>query len=220
MKTLKRLLLGITGVVLLYAALNLINVLQNGLGGPDGRSADAILGVPAARATKQDVEKLSKSEVMQLFHGLDSPGIKDLKGEYRAENLDLGVMAFSVALYTDHFFGPGRWQGKGLRPGRKGNGIGYNLFASRDEKGGPVLRRTRRLETHVGPSNIDGKRSFHLVYRRFNGGLVHSMHDELRRVNGALFLGMGYMALGGGSINPSPFVVFGPPSPWRGPDPE
>jgi hypothetical protein len=43
------------------------------------------------------------------------------------------------------------------------------------------------------------------------------MRDELRKINPTLFIGMGYMPIGGGSINPGPFVVYGNPSPWLGP---
>ena len=33
-----------------------------------------------------------------------------------------------------------------------------------------------------------------------------------------VFLGMGYMAAGGGSINPAPFVLYGKPDKWVGPE--
>jgi len=56
------------------------------------------------------------------------------------------------------------------------------------------------------------------VYRAYNGGLVHSMHDEIRKINDTLYMGMGYMAAGGGSINPAPFILYEKPSAWVGPD--
>jgi hypothetical protein len=44
------------------------------------------------------------------------------------------------------------------------------------------------------------------------------MCDELRKINDTLFIGAGYMALGGGPVNPAPFVVVGKPRPWVGID--
>ncbi len=67
---------------------------------------------------------------------------------------------------------------------------------------------------------IDERESFHLVYKAYNGGMVHSMHDEVRRINDRLYLCMGYMAAGGGSINPAPFYLFGTPGEWVGIDKE
>jgi hypothetical protein len=44
------------------------------------------------------------------------------------------------------------------------------------------------------------------------------MRDEIRQINDTLFIGAGYMGLGGGPINPAPFALIGPPKPWVGPD--
>ena len=44
------------------------------------------------------------------------------------------------------------------------------------------------------------------------------MRDEIRQINDNLFIGAGYMGLGGGPINPAPFALIGPPKPWVGPD--
>jgi hypothetical protein len=72
----------------------------------------------------------------------------------------------------------------------------------------------------LGKSNIgkDGKISFIVDYCFENSGMIHSMKDEIRQINKNLFIGAGYMALGGGSMNPAPFALIGPPTPWSGPD--
>ena len=44
------------------------------------------------------------------------------------------------------------------------------------------------------------------------------MKDEIRKINKRLFLGMGHMAVGGGSINPAPFILSGEPEKWQGID--
>jgi hypothetical protein len=62
----------------------------------------------------------------------------------------------------------------------------------------------------------DGKLSFLVDYSADNTGTIHSMRDEIRQINDNLFIGAGYMALGGGPINPAPFALMGPPKPWVG----
>ena len=206
-------------VLLINGALTGINILQKG-GAYDGRSMAKILGRPAAAAGVDDVRRLSKPEVMQLFYAAPAPAFSSLKGEYRAETLAVGIMAPAADFFTHHFFGPGHWEGKAFYPVEENTGRGYNLFSVTDDNGPPVIKRLRRMKTFVGKSEIDGKDSFHLVYKAFNGGLVKSMHDEIRQVNPELYICMGYMAAGGGSINPAPFVLFGPPAAWVGPDKE
>lgn len=41
----------------------------------------------------------------------------------------------------------------------------------------------------------------------YNGGTVASMHDELRKIIDDLYPGMSHAALGGGAINPAPFLL-------------
>ena len=73
------------------------------------------------------------------------------------------------------------------------------------------------MKTTIGISVFDKRPSVHLDDRPYNTGLVAGMRDELRKINDSLFIGMGYMPIGGGSINPGPFLVFAPPSPWVAP---
>jgi len=201
------------GVVILVSC---VNILQNGFG-PKNIAPEKIIGKALAETTADDVLKLSKSDFVQLFYSLPAPSLDELKGEYRAANLPAGVMAASVQFYTDHFFGPGHWTGKAFRPVKEGSGEGYNIFTS-GEKNAPVVKRTRKIDTHVGKSAFDEKDSYHLVYRKYNSFPVDSMCDELRRLNDKLYVGLGYMDAGGGSINPSPFIVYGSPQPFKGAD--
>ena len=218
MRLIKKILLVVVIIVGINLVLMGINILQNGLGGWDGRSMGDILGVPAEKATLKVVEKLSKSEAMQLFYAAPAPEFASMKGEYRAKLLTVGVMAFATKLFTNNLFGPGQWEGKAFFPFEKDKGWGYNLFALNDKEKKPLIARTRKMNTYVDKSNIDDKDSFHLDYGPYNTGMVHSMQDEIRRVKATLYIGMGYMAAGGGSINPSPFVLYGEPAQWVGPD--
>jgi hypothetical protein len=156
---------------------------------------------------------------MQLFYAASAPDSDDLDGEYQARLIPVGVLAGATAFYTHHFFGPGRWLGKAFKPLKSPAEKGYNLFIAGSPAKQETVARTRSMRTYLGLSKLDRQESLHLDYSPFNTGLVHTMHDEIRRINADLYLGMGYMALGGGSINPAPFVVYGPAKAWVGPDP-
>ncbi len=212
--------LKITGIVigcliLVTILLTGINILQKG-GEYRGQSMGEILGVSPEKATVADIEKLSKARIFQLFYAAPAPEFAEMKGEYRARTINAGIMAAGADYFTHHFFGPGLWEGKAFYPFEKDKGWGYNLFSVAGKNGDMTTARTRKMNTYMGISTIDKKNSFHLDYRPYNGGAVHSMHDEIRKINANLYLGMGHMALGGGAINPAPFVLIGPPTAWVG----
>jgi len=213
MKAIKIVLIAVCALILIAAVMTGINIYQKG--GPyDGRSMEEILGVPPSKATLEDIRKLSKAEVFQLYYAASAPSFHDFRGEFAAVTVDVGILAYGAAYFTHHFFGPGRWEGKAFNPSGKERGYGYNIFR---DAGGKVYR-TRKMDTEIGPSDYDGKPAFKLNYGSYNSGSVQSMRDEIRRINDHLFLGLGYMALGGGKINPAPFVLIGPAKEWVGVD--
>ncbi len=216
---LKKVCIVIGVIVCLQLVLVGINIMQKGGSSWEGRSIDDILGVSATEARLDDVRKLSKADVFQLFYAAPPPTFSEMKGEYSAVTLDVGILAFAADFFTHHFFGPGYWEGKAFYPFEEEQGWGYNLFSETDNRGNKRLIRTRRMNTWVGPSTIDDGVSFHLDYSPYNTGLVHSMHDEIRKINDRLFIGLGYMGVGGGAINPAPFILYGAPQPWTGIDP-
>lgn len=227
MKALKIVLIVIGLAVGLNLIMTGINILQKGSAKRDGRSIEQILGIPVEKATAADIEKLGKADVFQLYYAASAPDFKAMNGEYRCKNLSVGVQAVPTNLYTNHVFGPGRWVGKAFTPAGKNKGWGYNIFSAKgddpalsagEKAGKKVFFRTRKMDTGISPSKIDGKPSFCIDYSPYNGGTVNSMKDELRKINDRLYLGMGYMALGGGSINPAPFIVIGPAEKWVGID--
>lgn len=213
MKALKGILIFAVVLICLSAVVTGINILQKG-GAWDGRSMEEILGVAPQKATLEDIGKLDKAEILQLYYAASAPSFHDFRGEFAAVTVDVGILASSAAYFTHHFFGPGRWEGKAFNPSEKDRGYGYNIFR---DAGGKVYR-TRRMDTEIGPSDYDGKPAFKLNYGAYNTGTVHSMRDEIRRINDHLFLGLGYMALGGGKINPAPFALIGPAKQWVGVD--
>ncbi len=219
MKALKIIIAIVVALVVVQLALTGINILQKG-GSCKGQSIEQILGIAPGKATVKDIEKLDKAALFQLFYAASAPRYEELNGEYNGQTLPVGVLAASADFYTHHFFGPGRWMGKSFFPFENSKGWGYNLFSRIDKDGKVIVFRVRKMNTYIGKSLIDGKDSFHLDYSPYNSGTVHSMHDELRKINDNIFLGMGYMSLGGGSINPAPFLIIGPAAKWVGLDKE
>lgn len=213
----KSVLIGIAVIITLPILLTVINVMQNGPGGWDGRSLDDILGVPAEKASPEDVEKLSKSDVMQLFYAADTPEFTKMNGEYKARLVSVGILSFVNDYYAHHLMGPGHWEAKAFSPFEKDKGWGYNLFTvGKDADSGIV--RTMKMDTSVGRSRFDEKDSFHLVYKAHNKGRNNSMRDEVRKINDRLFLGLGYVTWSLGKLNPSFFLLYGEADQWVGPD--
>jgi hypothetical protein len=211
--------------ILVMIALNITNIIQAGSRKPDGRTMAQILGVDPNDATYDDIEKLSRKEKMQLFYTAPAPDFNSLNGEYSARLLSGGVLGGSSAYFTHHIFPTGkltlktRWIGKAFKSEGKNEGTGYNIFT--DPAGGKIKTlRIRKIKTTMAPTRIgkNGKLSFQIDYSDFNKGMIHSMRDEIRQINKSLFIGAGYMGLGGGPLNPAPFALIGPPEPWKGAD--
>ncbi len=217
MKVLKIILVVVVALIAVQLALTGINILQKG-GTYKGQSIEQILGVAPGKANVKDIERLDKAALFQLFYAAPAPQFEEVRGEYNGQTIQAGVLALSADVYTHNFFGPGRWLGKAFFPFEKDNGWGYNLFSCKGKDGKVEVFRTRKMNTYIGKSPIDGKDSFHVDYSPYNSGTVHSMHDELRKINDNIFLGMGYMGFGGGSINPTPFLIIGPAAKWVGLD--
>lgn len=215
MKKLKTVIKVLAAFAFLNLAAFVVNIIQAGRREPDGRSVEEILGFDPEKATYQHLDRLSRSETMQLFYAAPAPAFESMNGEYGANVLSGGVLGESTALFTHHFFPTGKptlthWEGKAFKPEEENSGWGYNLFS---RKGGGEIFRARKMRTYVGPTTIgkDGSDSFHLDYSAFNSDLVKTMHDEVRQVNENLYICAGYMVPFGGPMNPGPFVLVGPP---------
>ena len=217
MKILKSALIVIIVIILLHVLLMIINILQNGSREWDGRSMDDILGVPAEEATIKDIENLSKSDAMQLFYAAASPEFTRMNGEYKAKLICVGVLAAVNDFYAHHLMGPGHWEGKAFFPFEDKKGWGYNLFTE-EQDGESAIARTMKMDTYVGKSRFDEKESFHLVYKAYNEGRNHSMRDEIRKINDGLLIGLGCIGWNLDTLNPAPFILYGEPSKWVGPD--
>ena len=140
----------LTGIGILVVAILIltgINILQNGIGGRDGRSVEKILGMPPEKATLADIEKLSKSDVMQLFYAASPPEFSKVNGEYKAKILQLGVMGPIAPFYTKYLLGPGDWKGKAFYPLRKEWRMGVQPVGNQE-------KRTAEDHSHTQDENI------------------------------------------------------------------
>jgi hypothetical protein len=193
-----------------------VNVAQNGVGGWDGRTIEEIVGVPAAEIGVEEITDLSKAEIMQVFFAAETPSLGDLNGEYEAQLIQAGILAFALDFMTRKLYGPGAWEGIAFFPFEKDEGTGYNIFQDEEEEA--AVNRTREMDTYIDQSVFGEGNALHTVYRPYNSGLVKGLRQELRQINDALFLGVGYMPALAGKINPIPFLLVGPPQRWVGPD--
>jgi hypothetical protein len=213
----KKILIGIITVIILMVVLTAIHIFQNGSCRPDGRTMETILGMPVDKATPEAINKLSKSDIMQLFYAASAPQFNEMKGEYKAKLVSTGILFPVADFYAHHLMGPGHWEAKAFFPFESNKGWGYNLFTI-NGAGNPVIVRTMKMDTYVGKSRFDNKDSFHLVYKAYNGGLNHTMRDEIRKINDQLYIGMGCIAWNLDTLNPTSFLLYGQANPWVGPD--
>ena len=190
----------------------------------------------------EDLLKLSRKQLMDLFSLLEAPDMSEMRGEYRAAMLDTGPGVNGLLGWVYLYGTWGTWQHKAFEPLGEREGHGYNTFITTQ----PTLhenyfiascmklastvksffrlsspRRMARImlnKTSIVPSVFDGKPSFQLSYREYNTFFTNTMTDEVRKVNDRLYLGIGRLTVTLGTLNPMPFVLMGPPAPWVGPD--
>ena len=205
-------------------------------------SKDKFKGKELKQFGYEDLLKLNRQQLMELFFELDAPAMSEMRGEYRAALLDSGyiINMFLAKLYLHFTWGD--WQHKAFEPLDEHHGHGYNTFITAQSKLYEnyfvavlmkivsIVRSFFRLhnpqrmarimlnKTSIVSSVFDGKPSFQLSYRDYNTFYTNTMTDEVRKVNDNLFLGIGRLTVTFGRFNPMPFVMIGPPDPWVGPD--
>lgn len=190
----------------------------------------------------EDVIKLNRKQLMELFFQLDAPAMSEMRGEYRAALLDSGYIINNLSARLYLHFTWGDWQHKAFEPLEETRGHGYNTFITTQSilyenyfiavfmKILSIVRSFFRLhnpqrlarimlnKTFVVSSVFDGRPSFQLSYRDYNTFFTNTMTDEVRQINNNLYLGIGRLTITFGKFNPMPFVMMGPPDPWIGPD--
>ena len=199
-------------------------------------------GKPLEDYVYEDLMKLNRRQLMELFFKLDAPAMSEMRGEYRAALLDSGpvINIFLAKLYL--YFTWGTWQHKAFEPLDDRHGHGYNTFITTQRRlfencfaalfmkivhivrslfraSSPQrMARIMLNKTSMVTSVFDGRPAFQLSYRGYNTFYTSTMTDEVRKVNDYLYLGIGRLTITLGKANPMPFVLMGPPDPWAGPE--
>lgn len=205
-------------------------------------SIDIFTGTDLNDVRYEDLMKLNRKQLMELFFELDAPSMSEMRGEYRAALLDSGyiINMFLAKMYLHFTWGD--WQCKAFEPLSQKHGHGYNTFITTQSKLYEnyfaaivmkivsIVRSLFRLsnpqrivrimlnKTSIVTSVFDARPSFQLSYRDYNTFFTNTMMDEVRKLNENLFLGIGRLTITFGKFNPMPFVLIGPPEPWVNPD--
>ena len=199
-------------------------------------------GKKLADYTFEDLLKLNRKQLMDLFRRLDAPAMAEMHGEYRAALLDSGYVINRLLSRQYLYLTWGNWQHKAFEPTDDRHGHGYNTFITTEPdlhenyfialfmKIISILKsffranNTQRLarimlnQTAMVSSVFDGRPSFELSYKAYNTFFTNTMTDEVRKINSTLYLGIGRLTVTFGKYNFMPFVLMGPPDPWVGPD--
>lgn len=204
-------------ILVIFIILIVIQILQNGIGGWNGKSLEEQLGKPADKAVYSDIKDLPKSKLIQIFYAAEAPDIYKLDGEIMGELAPVRILFFLGDFFTKYIYGEGdKWIGKGFHPCGSDRCWGYNIFESAEQKDNNQILRKRKMATYVAVSNIDKRNSYMIDYTPYNKGLVHIFRDELRKINEGLYIGMGYLNFPGGSRINFPFILHGKTGKWVG----
>jgi hypothetical protein len=203
---------------------------------------DIFMGKDLKDFSYEDLMKLNRKQIMELFFLLDAPAMPEMRGEYRAALLDSGYILNNFLAAPYLYFTWGDWQHKAFEPLGQKHGHGYNTFITTQSKlyenyfaavfmkmlsivrsffrmSNPQrMARIMLNKTSIVSSIFDGRPSFQLSYRDYNTFFTNTMTDEVRKVNNKLYLGIGRLTITFGKFNPMPFVLIGPPDSWVGPD--
>lgn len=154
---------------------------------------DVIAEQPDSELSRSDwltrLKGSRRKQLKKLYHELPVPTVAEFEGEFKGVLLDQGNAA---ATAVTRFFvnKEGVWLGKAFRPKNESMGEGYNLFRTRYGIKRCLRMQIRLRETNDGPQLT-------IEYHATNGGLIGRITDDLRRVTPGLFLGMGFVPLGG-----------------------
>lgn len=166
------------------------------------------------RDIPDSVRSVSAPELLALFRTLDAPDMNEMDGEFAPFLLRQWhpVVDRAAQWLMNGARLPLRWTGKAFRPLSTTDGRGYNIF----HLAGLTLR-TLPMRTLRGPSAIDGRPSYQLVYAAFHSLLGYvRVVDELRRLQEGIYLGIGAAGFAPWQRRvPFPFLLQGPVAPYE-----
>jgi hypothetical protein len=175
----------------------------------------------SARWTLEELIKLNREQVVDLFRTLEAPALEELTGEFTGHVPDGGDpenrRRIDERMFNENSW-LGYWLGKAYRVTGDNVGEGYNMGRRPDGR----TDRFLRFGTYVGPSQIDGQPSIVMTYSSFNNPSGNrDLIDEIRKLSDGVYLGLGSARAEDGSrTRPGPFVLTGPIGEWVGVDDE
>ena len=160
-----------------------------------------------------ELRRMEPARTLEVFSTLSAPEFSEMDGEYDATFLDQGgpfLNTFNIAVLNSPL--NGMWLGKAFTPSDKDTGHGYNMFWRLGR-----MERKYRMRTRITASRFDSKPVFQVEYAGFNTlwGWIR-MHDEIRKMQKGLYLGIGSWGPAGKILNP--FMIQGPIGPFMNAD--
>ncbi len=155
------------------------------------------------------IRQLNHRQLCDLFRSLGAPPLDELAGEYclgelAQQSLIQRLVVLSFSIRSSQLCKAFEATGPDL-------GRGYNAVVT--DAG---VERKMFFETAIKPSRIDGRKSLHITYARYNPDdrVLRSIVDELRKVREGLYLGLGYVGETGHRRVLWPFMLEGPAAPF------
>lgn len=171
--------------------------------------------------TKEDVMKLGREEVIELWRQCPAANVTELVGEFDGRvpvgEDEEAQIRLDESILFDETGAHGYWLGKAFWPLSKTRGDGYN----RVRRTGGKIEYYLRFATEIGMSLIDGKLSLLMRYGAYHNRLTpkgkeNDLVDEIRKLDDGIYLGLGTRENPDGSrTQPGHFVLFGPVGEYR-----
>lgn len=166
--------------------------------------------------TLEQVLAMNHDTIMALWKTLPPPTMAEMNGHMLGLVPNAGddkqQTSTTKSMFDENNPRNGYWLGKTFNQTGPNKGEGYNLWRKPDGK----IIKNLRLGTEIGPSLIDGKPSFLIIYAAFNKS--NTLVDEMRKLDDYLFLGAATTVNAEGKRNttsPAHFVLTGPVGEWQ-----
>lgn len=160
-----------------------------------------------------DIDRLTTTQLVELFATLECPTIDEMNGEYAARLLRQPTAFAHLAGLVSVGNPLMPWLVKAFRPVDGESGRGYNTFRQL----GRIVQKFPMI-TRIADSRFDGQPAYHLIYRAFDSmcGDIN-MVDEVRRLAPGVYLGIGTWGFTDKQrATPLPFLLEATGEPYRG----
>ena len=199
-------LVGSMVVVSVFFTMSTINMVQTSIPMFLPRLEERKLTDLQQNLSHEDLKKLSKTELVRLWHSLPAPKLSTVSGFYDGRIACVGPLHPVSRFLTHNLFGPGSWAGKQLYPRKQ---MGENIFITRRVPTGRRVK-SQAFKMQIERSVLDKKPA--LVFDYHESGVRNSfpwstMRDEVREIRPGILLGIGGMGATLGNLNSAIFTL-------------